>query len=197
MQEAIRTLTRNIKRFRAQRGLSLSALAREAQLSKSTLSKIERGEANPSMDTLWSLAGALRVPFATLFVDDGEHPMIEVLRRGQAPRVARDGAGAFIARDSKHDPHFVVRHMLSRHARGELEVYSVDIEPRVEQQAAPHSRGVIEHVYAVAGRVEVRVDDFVEELSRGDRMSFLADRPHVYRALGKNRARVVVLLDYP
>lgn len=197
VQEAIRALTRNIQRIRAQRGLSLSALAREANISKSTLFKIERGEANPSIDTLWSLASALHVPFAALFVDDGKHPMIDVLRHAKAPRVARDGRGAFFARDSKHDPHFVVRHMLSRHARGELEMYSVDIDPRIERQAAPHSRGVIEHVYVVAGQVELQVDDFMEQLGEGDRMSYLADRPHTYRALGEQPARIIAVLDYP
>jgi XRE family transcriptional regulator, regulator of sulfur utilization len=197
MQEAIRQLTQNIRRLRAERGLSLSALARDAQLSKSTLSKLERGEANPSMDTLWSLASALNVPFATLFVDDGEHAMIDVLRHDQAPRVVRDGRGAFFSQNSKHDPHFVIRHMLSRHARGELEAYSVDIDPQVERQAAPHSRGVVEHLFVVAGRVEVQVGNFVEQLGEGDRLSFLADRPHAYRALDEKAARVVVLLDYP
>ena len=93
MQEALRPLAENIHRFRVQRGLSLSALARQARVSKSTLSKLERRQANPSMDTLWSLAEALNVPFASLFVSDGEHPMIEVLRRDQAPKVVRDGRG--------------------------------------------------------------------------------------------------------
>ena len=197
MQEAIRPLAQNVQRFRAQRGLSLSALAREAQLSKSTLFKLERGEANPSVDTLWSLANALNVPFAALFVDEGEHATIDVLRHDQAPKVVRDGRGAFFSNNSKHDPHFVVRHMLSRHARGEVEVYSVDIDPQVERQAAPHSRGVVEHVFVVAGRIEVQVGDFVEQLGEGDRVSFLADRPHVYRAVGKGAARIVALLDYP
>jgi XRE family transcriptional regulator, regulator of sulfur utilization len=197
MQEAIHALTQNVQRLRTQRGLSLSALAREAQLSKSTLSQIEGGRANPSMDTLWSLASALNVPFAALFVADGEHPMIDVLRHDEAPRVARDGRGAFFSKSARHDPHFVVRHMLSRHERGELEVYSVDIDPQVERHAAPHSRGVIEHVYVVAGRVEVRVDNFGEQLGEGDRMSYRADRPHAYRALDGRAARIVALLDYP
>jgi len=197
MQEALGPLAENIHRLRVQRGLSLSALAREAHLSKSTLSKLERRQANPSMDTLWSLAEALNVPFASLFVTDGRHPMIEVLRRDQAAKVVRDGRGAFLSRNTKLDSRFIVRHMLSRHTRGELEVYAVDITANTEREASAHSKGVIEHAFAVAGRVEIRVGDVVEELSEGDRMSFLADRPHVYRALDERSARLVVLFDYP
>lgn len=197
MQEALKPLAENIHRLRVQRGLSLSALAREARVSKSTLSKLERRQANPSMDTLWSLAEALNVPFGSLFVTDGRHPMIEVLRHDQAAKVVRDGRGAFLSRNTKLDSRFIVRHMLSRHTRGELEVYSVDIAPNTEREASAHSKGVIEHAFAVAGRVEIRVGDVVEELNEGDRMSFLADRPHVYRALDERAARLVVLFDYP
>jgi quercetin dioxygenase-like cupin family protein len=149
------------------------------------------------MDTLWSLAEALNVPFASLFVTDGQHPMIEVLRRDQAPRVVRDGRGAFLSRNTKLDSRFIVRHMLSRHTRGELEVYSVDIAAATEREASAHSKGVIEHAFVVAGRVAIQVGDVVEELSEGDRMSFLADRPHIYGALDQRVARLVVLFDYP
>jgi XRE family transcriptional regulator, regulator of sulfur utilization len=197
MQEALQPLAEKIQRLRIQRGMSLSELARHAQVSKSTVFKLERAQANPSMDTLWSLANALNVPFASLFVADGEHPVIEVLRRELATKVVRDGRGAFLGKNPKHDPHFVIRHVLSRHDRGELEVYSVDIDPGTDREAAAHSNGVIEHAFGVAGRIEISVGDVVEQLDEGDRMTFLADRPHIYRALDNRAARFVVLLDYP
>lgn len=197
MQEAILLLAQNIQRLRERRGLSLSALARTAGLSKSTLFNLERGEANPSMDTLWSLADALDVPFATLFINAAAPGMVDVLRAGDAPRVVRDGEGAFSSNNSGHDPHFVIRHMLSLHSRGELEAYTVDVGPGVERPAAPHSRGVIEHVFVTAGRMEVEIGESTERLDVGDRMSFLADRPHVYRGAGESGAGFVVLLDYP
>jgi quercetin dioxygenase-like cupin family protein len=123
--------------------------------------------------------------------------MIEVLRRDNAAKVVRDGRGAFLSRNTELDSRFVVRHMLTRHTRGALEVYCVDIAANTEREASAHSKGVIEHTFAVAGRVEIRVGDVVEELSEGDRMSFLADRPHIYRALDEREARLVVLFDYP
>lgn len=153
--------------------------------------------ANPSMDTLWSLAEALNVPFGSLFVTDSPHPMIEVLRHDRAAKVVRDGRGAFLSRNTRLDSRFVVRHMLGLHTRGELEVYSVDIAAKTQREASAHSTGVIEHAFAVSGRVEIRVGDAVEELSEGDRMSFHADRPHAYRALDDRGARLVVLFDYP
>ena len=127
-----------------------------------------------------------------------EHPVIEVLRRELATKVVRDGRGAFLGKNPKHDPHFVIRHVLSRHDRGETEVYSRGHRsPAPIERPAAHSNGVIEHAFGVAGRIEISVGDVVEQLDEGDRMTFLADRPHIYRALDNRAARFVVLLDYP
>ena len=59
-------LARNLRRLRIAHQLSLSELARATGTSKATLSIIESGGANPTIDTLAALADALRVPLAEL-----------------------------------------------------------------------------------------------------------------------------------
>jgi quercetin dioxygenase-like cupin family protein len=123
---------------------------------------------------------------------------MDVQRYDESPLVVRDGDGAFTpSRDNNHDPHFVIRHMLSRHARGELEMYCVDLDANLEREAAPHSSGVLEHVFVVTGRIEIQLGEETRVLCEGDRMTFLADTPHVYRETEGRSARAVVLLDYP
>jgi len=56
----------NIRRLREARGISLGELARKAGVSKSTLSAIEAGGANPTISTLWAISKALGVPFSSL-----------------------------------------------------------------------------------------------------------------------------------
>ena len=46
----------NLKRLRKQRGLSRRQLARLAQVERSTLRQLERGETMPSVGMLWKLA---------------------------------------------------------------------------------------------------------------------------------------------
>lgn len=58
-----------IKGRRIERGLKLEALAFEASLSASTLSRIERGKLKPSLDTLCRLADALQLPVSGLFLE--------------------------------------------------------------------------------------------------------------------------------
>jgi len=57
---------RKIMMLRRRKGLTLSELARSAGVSKSTLSEIESGNVNPTINTLWAIARALGVSFGEL-----------------------------------------------------------------------------------------------------------------------------------
>lgn len=63
----------SIRRERERGGLSMAELARRAGIAKSTLSQLESGAGNPSVETLWALAVALNVPFSRL-VDPRARP---------------------------------------------------------------------------------------------------------------------------
>lgn len=47
---------KRIRTVRTRRGISLSALAASTQLGKGTLSEVERGQPNPTLDTLFAIA---------------------------------------------------------------------------------------------------------------------------------------------
>jgi transcriptional regulator with XRE-family HTH domain len=64
-------VARNVRRFRPERGYSLSELARRAGLAKQTLSSIEAGQANPTVLTLTEIATALGIPVAYLLTEYG------------------------------------------------------------------------------------------------------------------------------
>lgn len=51
----------NIRGFREKRGLTLTGLAELTGIGKSTLSNLERGSGNPTIETLWRLAQVLGV----------------------------------------------------------------------------------------------------------------------------------------
>jgi transcriptional regulator with XRE-family HTH domain len=175
-------LARNLKRKRLERAISLSELARTSGVSKATLSGLERGTGNPSVDTVWALADALNAPFGELF-DENDQDVVQVGRIGEAQIVTRERG-------------FVGRKLLSRQGRGGLEVYVLDLKKGARRKAAPHSPGVIEHVIVVAGRAEVGPDTEPTIVGDGDRVSFSADRPHHYYALD-GPVRLLSLTDYP
>ena len=63
---ALSTLGQHLQRLRQERGLSLSQLAAAAGIAKSNLSRLEQGNGNPTLDTIWRLAVQLNMPFGTL-----------------------------------------------------------------------------------------------------------------------------------
>ena len=191
VQEVVGPIARNLRRLREQQNLSISAVADRAGLSKSTLSKLERGNGNPSIDTLWGLARVLGVPFATLF-EEVEHPEVDVLRFANAPLVAGPGRGAIPGTGIDGVD---LRHLESFVGRTKVEVYTVHLEAGARLSSTAHTPGIVEHVVVVEGRAEVGPDEAPATLETGDRIRFPADRSHHYEALG-GPARLIAILDY-
>src|SRR5689334_3942299 len=87
------TIAAALRRERERVGISLAELARRAGLAKSTLSQLEAGTGNPSIETLWSLGVALGVPFSNLV----EPPVaIRVIRAGEGQRLEADQADVLV-----------------------------------------------------------------------------------------------------
>jgi transcriptional regulator with XRE-family HTH domain len=170
------------------RELTLTALAEQAGIAKSTVSLIERGQGNPSIDTVWALATALGVPFASLFHDDPLADDVTVVRRSDAPVVAVDQAGL-------ESDGLVIRHLLTRTGGELIEIYVMELEEGAVRQSGAHVSGLFEHITVTAGTVEISTDSFAETVSTGDLISFRADRPHGYRVVA-GPVRLVSVHEY-
>lgn len=171
----------NVRSLRERAGLSLSELAVEAGVGKSTLSQLESGRANPSIETLWAIARALSVPFGRLI--ELAVPDVHVVRAGDGVRV--DAA----------DAPYHARLLASRTRRGAFELYRIDAEPGPARDAEGHIGGAVEHVLVLAGRMRVGPHDAAVELGPGDLASFAGDVRHVYQTL-EPATQALLLMDY-
>ncbi len=59
-------IAENLKTLRTERNLSLGQLAELSNISKVMLSQIEKGDTNPTINTLWKIANGLKVPYTLL-----------------------------------------------------------------------------------------------------------------------------------
>ena len=186
---AAEPIARNLRRWRNTREMTLSALAAQAGVAKSTVSLIERGHANPSIDTVAALAAALGVPFASLFQDEAPADDMLLVRASDSQVVAVDAAGL-------EGDGLVIRHLLTRTGGALIEIYTLELEHGAVRHAEPHVTGLFEHVTVAAGRVQISSDSFSEALDRGDLISFRADRAHSYRVLD-GPVRLISVHEYP
>ena len=176
----VRTVAANIRRLRQDAELTLAELASASGLGKSTLAQLESGRANPSVETLWAIAAALRVPFGELVAED--RPALRVVRASEQPAVLSTETSQ------------VGRLLCASHRRGTFELYAIDIGENARHADAHHA-GVIEHLLVVAGTVRAGPATGTVELQAGDLVTFPADVPHIYEGLPE--AHYVLLMSYP
>ncbi len=171
--------------------MTLSALAEQAGVAKSTVSLIERGQGNPSIDTIWALASALGVPFASLFYDEPKDADVSVVRAADAVVVALGTEGVKRGGDG-----LTARHMLTRAGATMIEIYDMTLDEGAVVSSSAHVGGLFEHVTIASGTVEVSsAGGFCEILHEGDLISFRADRAHSYRVVD-GPVRAVSVYEY-
>jgi transcriptional regulator with XRE-family HTH domain len=177
----IEAIARAIRRERERTGLTLTELARRARIAKSTLSQLEAGTGNPSIETLWALGVALDVPFSRL-VDTRSTPTV-VIRAGEGPAVRSAEAN-------------YTGLLLSACPPGaRRDIYLITCEPGTPRIAEAHLPGSVEHVVLAAGRLRVGPDTEPVELGPGDYARFPGDLPHRYEALAPGTV-VVLLMEH-
>ncbi len=168
----------NLRHWRKLRNLSVGDLASRAELAKGTLSQLERGLTNPTLDTLWALAEALNVPFGTLITRDAEEdPASQVF--GVADRMSRTV-------------------LLDRNVGdfGIVESYRMTLSPHSKRQARPHGHGVFEVVVGIKGACGVGPIGSPKYVLPGDVVTFFADGRHSYES-GVAGCDIMVLVFYP
>ena len=72
-------LRKRVKQLRSERAWSLDALARASGVSRSMLSQIERGQANPTVGVTFRIARALGISLAELLEAPGSTTSITVI----------------------------------------------------------------------------------------------------------------------
>ncbi|WP_079184971.1 helix-turn-helix domain-containing protein [Streptomyces uncialis] len=168
-----------LRRERTRLEVSLSELAKRAGIAKSTLSQLESGSGNPSVETLWALSVALDVPFSRLV--EPVRTTVQVIRAGEGPAVPSERAD-YVATLLSSSPPGVRR-----------DLYFLQVEPGSPRESAPHMSGTVEHLVVGAGRVLAGPRDAPVELGPGDYVSYPGDVPHLCEALEPGTTCVMVM----
>ncbi|MCL6445384.1 MAG: XRE family transcriptional regulator [Alicyclobacillus sp.] len=178
--DIMRIVSTNLRRLREQQRLSISELERRSGVGKATISSLEGGKGNPTVETLWALAKALNVPFGTLVSEASERKV--VVRSDEGVKISGTaGYTRFVDRLSSD---------------GCFEIYEMALVPGEERVADPHPEGVLEHLLVVQGRVLTGPAEAPVLLGTGDYITFRGDLQHIYSALD-TEARVIVWIEYP
>lgn len=81
-------VARNIRRIRVERGVSQEALAVDAEIDRTYVSRLERGLENPTVAVLERISGALSCKIIELFAQSGTGRLL-TLRPGRKRRIGK------------------------------------------------------------------------------------------------------------
>lgn len=158
-----------LRELRGERGLSLSELARRAGVGKGSLSEIEAGGRNPTVETLYALCGPLDVPLTALV---GESP---------GATGAADGGMRTVLLSVRHLPRVTV------------EVFRLEFPAGADHVSPGHGPAVREHLTVVDGALLVGPMGRETTVLQGDSHSWTSDGPHRFSAVDGAAEAVVVI----
>jgi XRE family transcriptional regulator, regulator of sulfur utilization len=183
MEDITLLVSRNLKRIREERKLSLDKLAELTGVSKSMLAQIERGESSPTIAVVWKIASGLKMSFTSLLSVPQTDTHI-VHKSTIQPMLADDGRyrlyPIFPIEDSRR-----------------FEVYLIEMDPGSSLSAEAHSDGTSEFITIFEGELCIVVNDQEYWLVAGDSIQFRADRPHVYLNARITMVKAHMVIQYP
>ncbi|USI93107.1 helix-turn-helix domain-containing protein [Rhodococcus pyridinivorans] len=169
-----------LRAHRRRAGLTLDALAERTGLTKSYLSKVERGLRTPSIAVALKIASALDADVSQLFSGNPDDTVVTIERRSQRARV--DGTDG----RAMYDP--VATRMVGKAMQPFV------VHPTVYPESDFMEHAGEEFIYVTAGAVEVTLADQVIQLDEGDSLYFDANTPHRVRSVSPERAVLIVVV---
>ncbi|MEL6364054.1 MAG: XRE family transcriptional regulator [Pseudomonadota bacterium] len=166
-------------------GWTLEDLAARSGVSRSMLSQIERGRANPTFATLWGLTRALGLDLSELGETPAASGAVEVAPAHFTPEIkSADGL-------------CTLRILSPIDLAGRTEWYELTVEPGGALVSEPHAAGSREHLTALDGALEIESGPSTGRVEAGATARYAADAPHIIRNGGAEPARalLVVLRD--
>ena len=181
--ELNRAVAENIKRIRKSKKLSLERTALLSGVSRSMLSQIERGDANPSVAILGKIASALKIPAEILLENDDFTSLLLTREPDNIPK-RLDGGKVLLRPSFPYDD-------VTRQESFFLDLYiSAKYRPEL---SVP---GCVCHATVMSGTVSLSAEGEVFQLMERDALRFAADQPYEFVNMTNSTARLLLAYQY-
>ena len=164
-----------LKRLRTRRGITLTSLATQTGISKSTLSRLEGGQRKPSLELLLPLAAAYQVPLDELVgAPEVGDPRIRLRPREVKGRIVLP---------------------LTNNPYG-VQAWKIVI-PVSQADPMPRVHAGYEWIYVLSGRVRLIIGGEDAVLEAGEVAEFDTAEPHWFGSTGDEPAEILSLFSRP
>ncbi|WP_270301975.1 cupin domain-containing protein [Terrisporobacter petrolearius] len=157
-----------IAQYRKSKDLSIRELAKMAEVTPSLLSQIERGLANPSVNSLKSIANALNAPLFIFFTSEVIKEDL-IVRGNNRKKVILPGAEN------------VIYEMLASGVNDNLEFAIMNLSPKSSSCTDYIHHNGYEIAYVLEGEVTLHLDDEKFELRKEDSVKIPVGMKHRWK----------------
>lgn len=164
-----RLLGERVSQLRQLQELTLEQLAAASGVSRSMLSQIERGRANPTLAVTQRIAQTFGISIGELVDDPNAGPAIDVVR-------GDDSATLFRA-----DAECELRTLSPLQLEKNIEFYAIRLQPGAELSSTAHFEGTREMFSVNSGSAVVSAGSSEVTLGEGDTAHYRADVAHCIR----------------
>lgn len=168
----------NLRTLRVQNGITLEQLAINSGLTRSYLSKIERGISTPSIESALRIAEALGVSVDRLFGKGAEDEAISIVRADSDA----DAEANHLSLVAGLNPNRIMRAFIVRPGRA-----------AARGRLMSHHEGE-EILFIISGTIQMQIGKRVETLKPGDCVQFDSTLPHKLTALSDEPASALVVI---
>jgi len=176
------SLGKTIQRLRKAYNMSLGDLSEHSGVAKSIISQIERNETNPTLSTVYRLSRALDTTIDEVLRTQGGQVFLEQQAKSGVPILeSQDG----LCRLAIAGPLNLVE---------QVQWYDFRAKPSGVLESDPHPQGTVEHLYMLAGEVEVTSGEESRRAKTGETLRFRGDLPHRIVNVGEGEAHATMVL---
>jgi transcriptional regulator with XRE-family HTH domain len=176
-----------LKGFRTERGLTLADVSQRTGLTASTLSKIENGKMELTIDKLVRISLALEINIADVFgTPTDQYASDENSRRRS---ITRAGEGKQVS-----SPSGIFRYQAYDLLNKGITPIVADVTARsLEEFGEFHRHSGEEYIYVLEGELALYSDTYTPAyLNKGDSIYFDSKMGHAYVAVGDSPCRILV-----
>ncbi|MEH6444962.1 MAG: XRE family transcriptional regulator [Oceanospirillaceae bacterium] len=184
LEPIAQVLCEKVKGLRKDRGWTLESFAAISGVSRSMLSQIERGQANPTLAVACKIAQAFSISVGELVDEPWTVSSIEVIRKDDP---------AFLYR---HDSNCKIRTLSPLNMEKNIEFYELSLQPKAHLQSAAHFEGAREFITVEKGVIEITAGVDSNSLSEGDSAHYRGDVVHSIQNTGNVEAVCFLVVSY-
>ena len=164
---ASKVLCSRVTELRKKNKLTLDQLAAASGVSRSMLSQIERGQANPTLAVTFRIAQAFGISIGELVDQPWASSTIEMVHGNDASNLFRA------------DDECQIRTLSPLHMEKNIEFYELRIAPKAKLASAPHYEGTKELLTVASGSARILSGDKECLLQESDSAHYRADLEHI------------------